>query len=54
VGKREFRVNTFDAATVIALSIFACAFHVLRMPLPSAGPLTPVPYSAVSFECRAA
>lgn len=42
------------AATVIAFSIFACAFHVIRLPLPSAHPLSPVPYPAVSFVCRAA
>lgn len=54
MGKGEFRVNTSDAATVNALSIFACAFHVIRVPLPSARPLPPAPYSAVPFECRAA
>lgn len=47
-------MTIFDAATVITLSIFACAFHMIRMPLPGAQPLSPVPYPAVSFECRAA
>lgn len=41
-------------ATVIAFSIFACAFHIIRLPLPSAHPLSPVPYPAVSLVCRAA